>query len=126
MFYRPHSRYITTIDGPSMTKQSHKDECDIHNILSQFKRTGIMTHVKNSGAKFDDLPSDIDFQTSLHTVMEAERQFSLLPSKVRAHYGNDPVQLLAALHDPSRAEELRGFGILNALPEPSPAPEPTT
>lgn len=125
MFYRPHPRVTSNTTGESMTKQSHKDECDIHNILSQFKRTGIITHVKNSGARFDDLPSDIDFQTSLHTVMEAERQFFLLPSKVRAHYSNDPAQLLAALSDPSKAEELRNFGILKAVAESASAVPPT-
>lgn len=132
MFYRPHSRFLTIVDGPSMTKQSHKDECDIHNILSQFKRTGIISHIKQSGATFDDLPSDIDFQTSLHTVMEAERQFSLLPAKVRARFGNDPSQLLAALQDPNLATELRELGILKPLPvqtvevTPTAGPEATS
>lgn len=123
MFYRQHPRHPTLVVGPSMTKQSHKDECDIYNILNQFKRTGIITHIKQSGARFEDLPSDLDFQMALQTIMDAESNFALLPSKIRAQYDNDPAKLLAALQDPSQHKELRELGIMKPLPIPVP-PDP--
>lgn len=117
-FYRPHPRVTVDVGTESMTKQSFKDECDIHKILKQYQRTGIITHIKSSGARFDDLPSDVDFQSALNTVMEAENAFALLPSSVRASFNNSPAALLAALEDPKRHAELRELGILQPLPAP--------
>lgn len=125
MFARPNRRRVALDCGDEqMTKQSHKDECDIHNILAQYQRTGIMTHINERQATYEDLPDQVDYQQALHTVMAAEAAFAELPSKVRDHFDNDPARFLAAFGDPTAADKLREFGLLNPLPE-KPA-EPTT
>lgn len=102
-----------------ITKQAHKAECDINNILNQYKRTGIITHVQSARAIYTDLPSDVDYQQSLNTLMAAEAAFLDLPAVVRDHFHNDPAQFLAAFGDDKQADKLREFGLLRAA-EPSP------
>lgn len=105
-----------------MTKQSHKDECDIYRILNQYQRTGIITHVQSARPRYDDLPDPLDYQSSLHILMEAENAFSNLPAKVRAHFQNDPGEFLAAFQDPAQHDQLREFGFLKAKEATQDAP----
>lgn len=107
-----------------MTKQSHKNECDINNILTQFKRTGIIQHISQQTPIYADLPSDIDYQQALHTQMQADQAFSTLPSVVRAHFNNDPAALLEALGDPGQKDKLIELGILKPPPAPQPPGNP--
>lgn len=125
MFYRNHSR-VTVNTGPIvMTQQHHKDACDINNILKQYQRTGIISHVQAARPTYEDLPSDLDFQSALSLVSEASEAFDALPSKVRHHFNNDPSLFLAAFQDPRQADQLREFGLLNPLPSPSPSSQPS-
>lgn len=144
-FYRPHSRVtfgnelLDPATGeisypPSRTKQSMVAECDINNILKQYKRTGMIAHINAQAAQgqYIDLPSDQDFQESLNIVMRAEESFATLPSKVRARFGNDPQEFLAFMADPANQDEMISLGLgtkitdsldLNAGPGGQP-PEP--
>lgn len=121
MFYRPHSRVRLDCGDELITKQDFKAECDIHNILKQFQKTGIITHVQSARPTYEDLPSEVDFQASLHVIMQAEEAFAGLPSTVRSHFDNDPSRFLGAFSDPSQADKLREFGLLKPLP-PTGAP----
>lgn len=126
MFYRKHGRVTFPRPGQPVgdlvTKQSHKAECDIHNILRQYQRTGIINHVQAARPTYQDLPSDVDFQQALHTMMAAEEAFAGLPARVRAHFSNDPAAFLAAFSDPDQVETLRGFGLVNPKPADPPSP----
>lgn len=122
MFYRSHSRVFAPSGGKMMTKQSHKAECDIHTILKQYQRTGIINHINNHKPEFVDLPDSVDFQDSIHVVMRAESAFAALPSKVRDRFSNDPGEFLAAFNDPSMADELRELGLLNPVAPQPPDP----
>lgn len=130
MFYRKHSRVTAPVGTRSRTKQSHKDECDINNILAQYKRTGIVQHVHAARPTYEDLPSDVDFQASLNTILAAEEAFAALPSKVRDYFANSPERFLAAFADDKQHPQLREFGLLGPRPDdapvrpPAPAPAP--
>lgn len=135
-FYRPHARVAFSCGDELITKQSHKAECDIHNILKQYQRTGIITHVQNARPTYEDLPDSMDYQQSLNLIMEADEAFMNLPSKVRDHFKNDPGLFLAAFSDPSQRQTLTDFGLLQApssspplpvapVPPPEPAPAPS-
>jgi len=108
-----------------VTKQSHKQECDINFILTQFKKTGIITHISKQQPVYGDLPDQIDFQQSLNLINAASDAFDALPSVVRRYFANDPGNLLAALHDPAQANKLQELGILKgpATPQPPGNPE---
>lgn len=135
-FYHPHARVTfkneiidpatgEVANPPSMTKQSFVAECDINNILKQFKTSGMLSHVNAQAAqgRYMDLPTEVDFQESLNTVIQAEDAFASLPSKLRSRFGNDPSEFLAFCTDPANKDEMRTLGLLNPL-SPSPPPEP--
>lgn len=107
-----------------ITKQSFKDECDINNILSQFKRTGIIEHITQNQPEYQDLPDELDYQSSLNLMMNASNAFSTLPSVVRAYFENDPARLLHALHDPAMRDKLTELGVLRAPDAPQPPGNP--
>lgn len=124
MFYREHPHVYAQHSDEQMTKQSHKDECDIHNIIGQFKRTGIVTHVANAMPRFEDIPAGIDYQGMLDTVLQAQYAFEALPASVRAEFQNDPGQFLAAIDDPKHEQKLRELGVIKPDTKPSAAPAP--
>lgn len=136
-FFRPHKRVqfknelVHPVTGeisnpPSRTKQSFVAECDINNIIKQFRSTGVVNHISANAAKgrYLDLPDELDFQTSLNTVLAAEQAFASLPSKIRTRFENDPRQFLEFLTDPANAEELVALGFATATPTAAPAPTP--
>lgn len=147
-FYRPHTRSATWWTGevinpvtgevtrpPSRTKADFAEQCDINNIIKAYKITGQIQHVSAAAkqGRFEDLPDEIDFQTSLNTIRAADQAFAALPAKLRDRFGNDPAQFLGFLSDPENGDEARRLGILNPLPapasppngpEPMPAPPP--
>lgn len=115
-FYRPHQRVTLDCGSEAMTKQSHKAECDIHNILRQYQRTGIINHINSKQPLFTDLPSNLDYQSALNDLLSAQAAFAALPASVRDHFRNDPRLFLAAFSDPAQADTLREFGFLNPKP----------
>lgn len=118
MFYRSQRKRVAINCGDQLiTKQSHKEECDIYNILRQYQRTGIITHVQNARPTYQDLPSNVDYQSAMNTLIQADAAFAALPAKVRDHFDNDPAAFLAAFSDPKQEATLRGFGLLRPLPE---------
>lgn len=127
-FYRPHVRVqfgnelVNPHTGevsypPSMTKQSHKDECDINNIIKQYKVTGMVTHISANARQgaYQDLPAPIEFQEALNIVAQAEQAFATLPSKVRDRFQNDPEAFLAFTSDPRNAKEMADLGLTNPV-----------
>jgi phage internal scaffolding protein len=129
--YQPHPRIQLDTGDEIITKQHFKAECDITNILRQYSKTGVITHVQSARPTYEDLPDGIDYQMAQETLLQASRAFSGLPSSVRDHFANDPARLLGALSDPSEADYLRSVGILRAsepaqgVPDPVPVPPPS-
>lgn len=138
-FYRPHDRSATWYTGevtdpitgevtkpPSMTKQSFAAECDINNIIKQYKVTGMISHISARAAQgsYLDLPDPLDFQESLNVVAEAQRAFDTLPSKVRDRFDNNPTKFLEFMADPANGEELVKLGLASRVGDPAPAPAP--
>lgn len=116
MFHRPHKRLTINTGDVQVTKQSHKAECDINNILSQYKKTGIINHISSNQPKYIDLPDALDYQTSLNTIMQAQDSFASLPAVVRDRFNNDPANFLAAFTDPAQHDYLREHGFLKPIP----------
>lgn len=124
MFYRVHDRVITCVGVQTMTKQSHKSECDINTILRQFQKTGIISHINNHKGEYVNLPDSIDYQDGLNTVLRGEAAFAALPSKVRDHYDNDPLKFLAAFGDDVERKRLEEWGLINPPVAPGGAVPP--
>lgn len=94
-----------------ITKQSFADECDINNILDQYKRTGMISHIAKSAPKYLDLPAAADLQEAFEITSRAADAFASLPSLIRDSFDNDPVRFLAALEDPAKREVLEELGV---------------
>lgn len=131
-FYVPHERVTFDSGDELVTKQSFKAECDIHNILRQYSKTGVITHVQSSRPTYGDLPDAFDYQASLHTLMAADEAFAGLPASVRARFDNEPGAFLAALSDPTQTAYLTEVGVFRppvaaeALPDPVRPPLPAS
>jgi len=112
-----------SVKEPSMTKQSHKEECDINNIIKQYQVTGIVAHISEKAASgaYVDLPDPLDFQQSLNLVMEAQASFDSLPSSVRSRFENDPTRFLEFMQNPENQEEMISLGLAKDT-RPAPAP----
>lgn len=137
--YIPHKRVqytgelVNPVTGeisfpPSMTKQEHKAECDINNVVAQYKRTGMISHISAKAAQgaYQDLPDPMDYQEALHIQRDAAAAFASLPSKVRDRFANDPAEFLTFMADPQNAQEARELGLLNpATPPTPPSPDPS-
>lgn len=119
MFYRPHPRVSLDCGDHLITKQSHKAECDIHNILRQYQRTGILEHVARGQQAFIELPDALDYQASLHVIANAQAAFAALPSTVRDHFSNSPELFLSAFTDPTQHSTLADLGLLTTPPTSS-------
>lgn len=100
--------------GPGVTKQSFKDECDIHTIMQKYHATGLLTHLSASRPMYGDFTSVPDYQTALNRVNFANDEFAKLPAKMRERFHNDPVELLKFLENPENRKEAVDLGILKA------------
>lgn len=130
-FYRPHARVeergevTNPVTGevtrpPTMTKQAHRDECDINNILKQYRATGVIRHIsaKAQQGQYMDLPDPMEFQDALHIVMQSEDAFASLPSTVRSRFHNDPGEFLQFISNPANRDEAQRLGLLKDQPPP--------
>lgn len=119
--YYPHSRVQTDPGGPSLAKQSFKDQCDISTIMKKYYKTGLLDHVAKFGGYYGDLPDDVDYQSAINKVRDAEAAFGSLTADIRSRFENDPAQFLAFVQDEENAPEIIALG-LGPPPSSEPAP----
>lgn len=102
-------QYIDTT--PSVTKQSHKDECDVNKILERYKLTGHLTHVKNGGL-YGDFSNIGSYKEAVDQVSSATESFMSLPASVRKRFDNDPGLFLDFTGDPKNLDEMKKLGLM--------------
>ena len=111
--------------GPSLTRQSSKDECDINRIMRKFEKTGILEHrntFEGSYGDFTDTPQD--YHEAIQQVMDAQDMFMSLPAKVRRQFGNDPAEYLDFVADPQNADRMVELGLATRPPAAPDVVEP--
>lgn len=104
-----------SFSGLGRTKQAHKDECDVNKIVRRFEKTGVLSHVAATQASYGDF-SPIEYRDAVEMVMKAEQAFMDLPARVRARFGNDPGEFLAAAENPGMRAEFEALGLLEKAP----------
>jgi len=109
--YSPAVKITMDFKLPSRTKQSMSKDCDINQILKQYKQTGQLPDLIKTNPQYGDFSSPLDYQESLNQVLLAQEQFAALPSHVRSRFANDPVQFLAFATNEANAEELIRLGL---------------
>lgn len=111
----------------SLTKQAHKNECDINKIVANYDRTGLITHVKEASAQYGDFTEVNEYQESLNTVIHAQNAFDELPAHVRKKFQNDPGAFFEFATNPNNHDDMVELGLAEprfTAPEPTTAPEP--
>lgn len=113
---------VADTDGPSLAKQSFRDECDINVMMRRYEKDQILPHVSQYEGRYGDFTEAVDFQTAFNVVQDAQRMFMTLPATIRARFDNDPGEFLEFATDDKNREELGKLGLLRpAVPEPGPA-----
>lgn len=95
---------------PSLTEQSHKDECDVNFILRKYQQTGVIEHQNQYEGFYGDITGH-DFQSAMELIANAQSMFNDLPSSVRSHFYNDPARFLDFCQEPGNIEQLRKWGL---------------
>ena len=118
-----------------LTRQAHKDECDINVIMGKYLQTGLIAHVNQFEGRYGDFAA-IDFAEAMATVTEAQEMFMTIPSDIREQFGNDPGNFLEFATNPENQGKLEELGLLpseskhptvlakDTVAPPPPPPEP--
>lgn len=109
----------TEVKDDGLTEQSHQRSCEIHNILNQYERTGVITHSSKYQAQYMHFPDGQDFKTMMDTVATATSMFEEIPSGVRKQFNNDPAVFLDFIQNPDNREAITEMGFTTEhLPPP--------
>lgn len=114
-------RNRVTVDfdpAEGMTKQEHKKECDINQIMKKYQKTGLVTHLAKHGGVYGFAPT-YTYQEAMNELNRARDQFMDLPSSVRTRFENDPGKFLEFATNPQNIEELRKMGLAKPATPPT-------
>lgn len=95
----------------TLTIQSEKQNCCINNIMSKYRKTGLIDHIRNTEGRYENVADAPTFQEAMNTVAEATESFDLLPSEIRARFHNDTAEFLAFVKDETNTDELVKLGL---------------
>jgi len=107
----PRTRHSITFTGQGRTKQNHKNETDINQIMARFQKTGTIDFVNTQKAQFGDA-TGLEFQSAMETVASANEMFDALPSKIRERFNNNAQELLTFLENEDNRTEAVFLGLL--------------
>lgn len=99
------------VQGPTMTQQHMRDECDINKIMAKYEKTGLITHLAKYKGNYSDFTVLPDFQTAMNSIKNAEQMFLELPASVRERFHNDPGEFVEFATDECNLDEMREMGL---------------
>ncbi len=99
------------LDEKSKVEQSHKKEVNINTLVKKYQKTGLLPHrlVKPT---YGDFIGVTDYHEAQNRLIQAEKEFMMLPSEIRNRFKNDPGLLLAFVNAPENAEEAAKMGLI--------------
>jgi phage internal scaffolding protein len=104
------------------TKPEFQKDCDLETIVSRFKRTGVIEHVRKHQGVYTDLTEAPDYMTALNKVIAADEAFMSLPAKIRQRFSHSPAEFLAFVDDPANRDEMVVLGLIPQVEIVSPTP----
>lgn len=103
------SRSFADVDR--VTLQADKERANIHNILAQATRTGILP--TKQAVPFDGVLPDVDsFHAAMNIVVAGQRSFEALPSAIREKFGHSPAAMLSFISNPDNREACIELGLM--------------
>lgn len=94
------------------TRQSHKDECDVNQILKKYQAGVPITHLSKTQGQYGYATSQ-SFHDAMNIVASATEEFMQQSSSIRAEFDNDPAKFLDALQDPANRESMIEMGLID-------------
>ncbi len=98
--------------GPSLTKQSARDECDINFIVKRFTKTGQLTHISDGLLEYRDLSGIPDLHEAMTIVADANSLFQELPAEIRKACGHDAGNFIPFIEDEENFDQCVEWGLL--------------
>lgn len=120
------TKRVHTVNAePSKTDQQWKKSCDVNEIVTKYKRTGQLSHVRSQQPVYQDVSQITDLLTSLTQVQKAKDAFLTVPAELRKKLDNDPVNFIEYLNNPDNDVEAQKYGLkTKPVPEPGGASDP--
>ena len=116
-------RPVVKFTQPSLTRQAHKDECDINHIMARFQKTGLLSHVAAFEGDYAEY-AEIDFHTAMNQIAAAKSMFETVPSNIREEFDNDPGRFIEFVNNPENADKMREMGLAKPMTPPGVPPVP--
>lgn len=112
----------------SQTEQSHKDECDINNIVYRFQKGDVLDHRNEHRGEYGFATAQT-YNEAMNVVTKGMSMFEDLPSHIREKFKNDPAQFLEYVQNDKNAKEMVKLGLATSvtdLASKTPQIDPTT
>lgn len=113
--YSLKAKISLTFTGNGRTKQSHKAECDINQILARYKKTGTLDFQQKHEPQYGDVTA-LEFQSAQLMIAEAKGLFAAMPAHLRHRFDNEPAKFLAFVQDDRNKAEAEELGLLKVKP----------
>lgn len=102
---------------PSKTQQHPAHEADINSIMARHARLPPGSPIGHGQGRDTMQYMDLtilpeSYHAAQNLVVDMKHRFAALPSRVRARFANEPVQLLRFIQDPRNLEEARRLGLI--------------
>lgn len=98
---------------PSLAVQSQAEDADINVIIARFGLTGELPTDIRMPTSQDFGDNVFDYQSAMHIIIDAQKQFARLPADLRARFDHDPQAFMDFVHDPANGGELVRLGLRN-------------
>lgn len=106
--------YARNTGGPTMTKQSFADQCDINRIVSNFQKTGFVDHARKSAARYGD-QTELTFFETQTAVANIKSIYEGLNVDRRGLF-ESVYDFINAVADPTQTSRLIEAGLLPEAP----------
>lgn len=116
-------RVQTRTIGKTRVKKSFQAESDINNIVKKYNPKLLLEQMVDPNF-YGDFTKVTDLHSAHNQILEMQRKFLSLPSKVRKAFNNDPQQLVDTFNDPDGRSKLEDLGLLPKTKQADPV-EPT-
>ena len=111
--HRPSPKADEIVFGPSLTEQTHKEACDINNIITKATANPMLLADPAPDRKvFRDFSSGDDYLELQNRLCEARSMFYDLPAELRDHFEHDPAKVIDFVADPNNALEAHDMGLI--------------
>lgn len=97
------------------TDQSYKNLCDINLIVSNYNKTGVLSHVKSNLPTYMDHTEIPSLMEAHAIVRDAQAAFMELPSQIRKLMDHNPKNLESFIQNPENRDLLEKNGILEKI-----------